>query len=408
LHYLLLLFLFTSCGDDDDVTPDTTPPEVTIEGLTNDAAVNGTVAVALDADEKDLDKVEIYINGTLVTTLTGSPFQYTWDSNTVQDGTHTIKVVAYDKTGNKTEQQVSVQVTNTLVSFNIGASQLETNEGYAERGFVFLSDENGKVIAATEYENGKSYTLKNAAFKGEKFYLSEVLVRVGTESDRSRIITFAQVERGKSWKLMYEHDGDETFVGEATLNFTNFASGYGYFVESNGDQAFPDANHLSHVVNLRKNPSSLYVERQDEYATQTPTYRLFPNITTGTSHTINLSNVNIPVTKVTVDIPQDAYRAEVEIRAFAEAGVYENAFRLGVFSSSGSQLTYHYPGAAFPSYYTQIELEADAFFYSRGSTEKMFEVKYLENEVTFDYSNDKLSYSAVGDFDIVAAIYGIR
>jgi len=309
----------------------------------------------------------------------------------VQDGTHTIKVVAYDKTGNKTEQQVSVQVTNTLVSFNIGASQLETNEGYAERGFVFLSDENGKVIAATEYENGKSYTLKNAAFKGEKFYLSEVLVRVGTESDRSRIITFAQVERGKSWKLMYEHDGDETFVGEATLNFTNFASGYGYFVESNGDQAFPDANHLSHVVNLRKNPSSLYVERQDEYATQTPTYRLFPNITTGTSHTINLSNVNIPVTKVTVDIPQDAYRAEVEIRAFAEAGVYENAFRLGVFSSSGSQLTYHYPGAAFPSYYTQIELEADAFFYSRGSTEKMFEVKYLENEVTFDYSNDKLS-----------------
>jgi hypothetical protein len=319
LHYLLLLFLFTSCGDDDDVTPDTTPPEVTIEGLTNDAAVNGTVAVALDADEKDLDKVEIYINGTLVTTLTGSPFQYTWDSNTVQDGTHTIKVVAYDKTGNKTEQQVSVQVTNTLVSFNIGASQLETKEGYAERGFVFLSDENGKVIAATEYENGKSYTLKNAAFKGEKFYLSEVLVRVGTESDRSRIITFAQVERGKSWKLMYEHDGDETFVGEATLNFTNFASGYGYFVESNGDQAFPDANHLSHVVNLRKNPSSLYVERQDEYATQTPTYRLFPNITTGTSHTINLSNVNIPVTKVTVDIPQDAYRAEVEIRAFAEA-----------------------------------------------------------------------------------------
>jgi hypothetical protein len=76
------LILFTSCGDDDDVTPDTTPPEVTIEGLTNDAAVNGTVAVALDADEKDLDKVEIYINGTLVTTLTGSPFQYTWDSNT--------------------------------------------------------------------------------------------------------------------------------------------------------------------------------------------------------------------------------------------------------------------------------------------------------------------------------------
>jgi len=401
------LVLFSSCGDDDDVAPDTTAPEVTIEGLANDASVNGTVAVSLDADENDLDKVEIYVDGTLVTTLTGSPFQYTWDSNTVQDGTHTIKVVAYDKAGNKTEQQVSVAVSNTLVSFSIAANQLETDEGYKERGFVFLSDENGKVIASIEYENGKSYTLKNPEFKGEKFFLSEVVVRTGTESNRNRVFTFAQVERGKSWKLMYEgEEKDESFVGEATLNFTNLASGYGYYVESNGDQAFPDAYHLSEVVRLRKNPSVLYVERQDEWATQTPTYRLFPNITTGATHTINLSTVNIPVTMTTVELPQDAYYAEVEIKAFTEAGVYENDFRLGAFSSSGSQLTYHYPGTAFPSYYTQIELEADQFYYSRGSSEKMFEVKYLENEVMFDYSNNKLNYSAVGDFDLVAIILG--
>ena len=398
------LVLFSSCGDD-DVT-DTTAPEVTIEGLTNDAAVNGTVAVSLDADESDLDKVEIYVDGTLVTTLTGSPFQYTWDSNTVQDGTHTIKVVAYDKSGNKTEQQVSVAVTNTLVSFSIAANQLDESEGYAERGFVFLSDESGKVIASTEYENGKSYTLKNAEFKGEKFYLSEVVVRVGTESNRNRIFTFAQVERGKSWKLMYEHDTDETFVGEATLNFTNFANGYAYYVESNGDQAFPDTYHPSQVVSLRKNPSSLYVERQDEGATQTPTYRLFTNVTAGASHTINLNTITTPVTETTVELPQDAYYAEVEVKAFTESGVYENAFRLGSFGSSGSELKYHYPGAAFPSYYTQIELEADEFYYSRGSSEKMFEVKYLGNEVSFDYSNSKLNYSAVGDFDLIAVILG--
>lgn len=401
------LVLFSSCGgDDDDVTPDTTAPEVTIEGLTNDAAVNGTVAVSLDSDENDLDKVEIYVDGTLVTTLTGSPFQYTWDSNTVQDGTHTIKVVAYDKSGNKTEQQVSVAVSNMLVSFSIAANQLETEEDYKERGFVFLSDENGKVIASTEYENGKSYTLKNAEFKGEKFFLSEVVVRTGTESDRSRIITFPQVERGKSWKLSFEHDEDETFVGEATLNFTNLANGYAYYVESNGDQAFPDEYHLSEVVKLRKNPSLLYVEKQDQWATQTPTYRLFTNITTGASYTINLNTITTPVTETTVELPDDAYYAQVEVRAFAEAGVYENAFRLGSFGSSGSQLKYHYPGTAFPSYYSQIELEADEFFYSRGNTEKMFEVKYLENDVTFDYSNGKLTYSAVGDFDFVAAILG--
>ncbi len=400
------LVLFSSCGDDDDVTPDTTAPEVTIDGLTNDAVVNGSVTVSLDAEESDLDKVEIYVDGTLVTTLTGSPFQYTWDSNTAQDGAHTIKVIAYDKAGNKTEQQVSVQVTNTLVSFSIEANQLETDEGYKERGFVFLSDENGKVIASTEYENGKSYTLKNAEFKGEKFYLSEVVVRTGTESSRSRVFTFAQVERGKTWKLMYEHDRDETFVGEATLNFTDFANGYGYYGETNGDQAFPDIYNQSQVVGLRKNPSSLYVERQDEYATQTATYRLFTNITTGASHTIDLSKVNIPVTETTVDLPESAYYAEVEISAFTEAGVYENAFRLGSFGSSGSQITYHYPGTAFPTYYSQIELEEDQFYYSRGSSEKLFEVKYLENEVTFDYSSNKLNSSAVGDFDLLAVILG--
>jgi hypothetical protein len=402
------LVLLSSCGDDDDVTPDTTAPEVTIEGLANDASVNGTVAVSLDAEDNDLDKVEIYVDGTLVTTLTGSPFQYAWDSNTVPDGAHSIKVVAYDKAGNKTEQQVTVAVANTLVSFSIRDNQLETDEGYAERGFVFLSDENGKVIASTEYENGKSYTLKNAAFKGDRFYLSEVVVRTGSESDRSRITTFAQVERGKSWMLMYEHDPDETaaFVGEATLNFTNFASGYGYFGETNGDQPSLNVNVPSDIVRLRKNPSSLYVERQDEWATQKATYRLFTNITTGASHTIDLSKVNIPVTETTVDLPQNAYYAQVEIRGFAEAGVYENAFKLGAFGSSGSQITYHYPGTSFPSYFSQIELEEDQFFYRRGSTEKLFEVKYLESEVTFDYSNGKLNYSAAGDFDFVVAFMG--
>src|SRR5690348_12215741 len=95
---LFLVTIFNSCKDNNE-PKDTIAPEVSVDNLVNGAAVWNTVSVALSVtDQTDLKAIDFYVDGTLVTTLTQSPFKISWDSNTVSDGAHTVKVVATDAT----------------------------------------------------------------------------------------------------------------------------------------------------------------------------------------------------------------------------------------------------------------------------------------------------------------------
>ncbi len=55
-------------------------------------------------DDKGIQKVDIYIDGTLLTSLTAVPFDITWDTNTATDGQHIIKAIATDINGNTAER----------------------------------------------------------------------------------------------------------------------------------------------------------------------------------------------------------------------------------------------------------------------------------------------------------------
>jgi hypothetical protein len=51
-----------------------------------------------------IDRVEFYIDDNLKTTLIEPPYQYTW--GTPSFFIHTIKAIAYDKTGQSTEKSI--------------------------------------------------------------------------------------------------------------------------------------------------------------------------------------------------------------------------------------------------------------------------------------------------------------
>ncbi len=74
-------------------SPDVSGPQVALTGITSNADVSDTVSIAVSADdEKDIEKLEVYIDGTLVTTLTQPPFAYSWNTNGLKDGVHIIKI----------------------------------------------------------------------------------------------------------------------------------------------------------------------------------------------------------------------------------------------------------------------------------------------------------------------------
>lgn len=124
-NYQLSVIAYDAAGNQtrsDEITvtinnpvPDTTPPQVSVTSPLNNSTVSGSINVSASAtDASGIEKVEILADGSAVTTLTSSPYSYSFDTQALSDGTHTITAKAYDNAGNTQEASVSVTVDNSV------------------------------------------------------------------------------------------------------------------------------------------------------------------------------------------------------------------------------------------------------------------------------------------------------
>jgi beta-lactamase superfamily II metal-dependent hydrolase len=100
---------------------DTVPPATSITAPASGATLSGTVSVAASAsDNVGVTKVELYLDGTLQSTDTTSPYSWSWNTTTATNGSHSLTSRAYDLANNVgTSAAVSVTVSNG-VAVNIG------------------------------------------------------------------------------------------------------------------------------------------------------------------------------------------------------------------------------------------------------------------------------------------------
>jgi hypothetical protein len=95
-------------------TIDTAAPNVSISSPANNATLplgsTPTISVTASDASSSITKVEVYIDGTLKTTLISTPYNYIWNTG-VTLGTHTIQAKAYDTFNNiGTSSTVNVTV----------------------------------------------------------------------------------------------------------------------------------------------------------------------------------------------------------------------------------------------------------------------------------------------------------
>lgn len=95
-------------------SPDVTPPTVNLSAPADGATVSGVVQITATAsDDVAVDKVRFWIDGAYVGYDWSAPYTKTWSTNSVSNGTHTIRVQAVDKAGN-----LSAPVTITVTVSN--------------------------------------------------------------------------------------------------------------------------------------------------------------------------------------------------------------------------------------------------------------------------------------------------
>ena len=99
---------------------DIVPPVLKIVYPREGEYIRGTITIFVNAsDPSGIEKVEFYIDDSLVFTDYDRPYEYVWDTTGCPDGTRTIKVIVYDGVSNMAERAITITVDNTAPASSI-------------------------------------------------------------------------------------------------------------------------------------------------------------------------------------------------------------------------------------------------------------------------------------------------
>lgn len=139
-------------------------PTASLTAPGDGGTLTNTVTVSANAtDNVALAKVEFYANTTLIGTATTAPYQLSWNSNALQNGTYNFTAKATDTAGNfTTSQGVSAAIANTVAPPACSTpSQLLLNPDL-ESGNVSWTDPANRIIT-----NNTAYAAHAGTWKGK-------------------------------------------------------------------------------------------------------------------------------------------------------------------------------------------------------------------------------------------------
>ncbi len=125
------------------------------------------------------------------------------------------------------------------------------------------------------------------------------------------------------------------------------------------------------------------------------------------THTLDLSTVNKLMTSAQADIPDYAESVDYGILGYPRANDYTegyNVFSAGQGNNGGDVFQYYYPGTAFPSYTSELEVKGDGFIVYRQNASTEFNAEKPDAGATFAFTNNKLTVSRTGTsgLDVIA------
>ncbi|MCK5004379.1 MAG: hypothetical protein KAS21_04790, partial [Candidatus Aminicenantes bacterium] len=130
------------------------PPELSIINLVDGGCVSGTVDIELYAndDRDELTKVELFIDNDLVSTFTSAPYSYTWNTDGLSEGNHSVKAIAYEASGQTTTDSVTVKTCPVYQPLNLtGEFSLKQTIFFRESSAVLNWEANPSNASVAEY-----------------------------------------------------------------------------------------------------------------------------------------------------------------------------------------------------------------------------------------------------------------
>ena len=244
--------------------PDTENPTVTITSPTAGSTVSGTVSIQANAtDNVGVTKVEFYVDGIKKSEDLAAPYSYSWDTNTVSNGSHTLTAKAYDAANNVgTSSTVSVNVNNQttqVLTFtptddvtivrdfpykNFGSLSALVADGLPRRNFLIkflVSGVTGRTVVSAKL---RFYCFEPAIVGGIFYRTTNDLWKEGTitwsnaGATTTKVATLGYVAAGKT----YDVDVSAFIKGNGVLSLaiaTPSADGAAYYSKERGGVYVP-------------------------------------------------------------------------------------------------------------------------------------------------------------------------
>ncbi len=242
---------------------DTVLPLVSIDNPTGGQIVEGVTNIrATASDDVGLDKVEFIVDGANVTTDTVAPYEYSWDSTTVTNATHTIEAKATDNAGNSKSTVINVSVLNDPTNLLKNSSfEMDEDANSIPDNWEQFHFEAGDGRSNEEAQNG-AYSLKIIG-NTSKYKVVRQVVSSGGSTGDSYIYggyskTIGASPTGGSiivWAIFNNVDGTRT-----SYNYTYEKDTHDWTHKSDTATAVKDYSSVSFYIGYYKQTGTAYFD----------------------------------------------------------------------------------------------------------------------------------------------------
>jgi|GEM_PF-1165620 len=152
LTFLLVLTGAAGCSDDDESLGS---PVITILSPEAQSKVSGVVNIKATASDNDgISKMQLFLDNisSPLRESSAASIEFSLNTQLIDDGEHTLRVVATDAKANTGEQLLTFVVRNALFTFAMPQGYAGTSDSY-----IIISDSKGKVMDYDLLSNGEKY-----------------------------------------------------------------------------------------------------------------------------------------------------------------------------------------------------------------------------------------------------------
>ena len=401
-YALAVSSLMASCKDD---VRDEQMPSVSITSPAADTKVWLDVPVRVDVvDNQGVSKVAFYLDDELLGEDTDAPYELSFDSKEYEDGTYTLRTVAFDGQSNREEATQQIEIFNKLLQLNVEGEYVGESR-YIREAWVIAANTEGDVIEAVMLENDKSFTVDRPE---------------GMYDDKIRVALYFQYYFGESQYIYVDEYQDVspkvlTFtgysgetneveaLGSATLSLTipetYRADVYGENITWQSSSVYNGDGTTNHnyMLDVYDHPASAYVQMYDGESSTTPLYSNLEDIQVGAVYNLEENNFTPMSLWQSISIPAD-YSASISVRGNLSNG---NRYDLTYSSKPEGTTTLNAftPGDAFDSYSYYLQMRDDRVSYSQSAESppsSSYDIPSVGLQVT---ANDNNLFSATVNYE---------